>query len=168
MSTSEWAKQVAVWADEWHGDLIKFLARRTSTRADAQDLAQEVYLRLLRVDRTDLVRRPRSYLLRIAANALDYWRLKAQQARPHGSAALDTLESEDDPEDKAIAARRAQRLSADVCKLPVAVRAALTLQIRDGLSYEEIAARMNVSTRMVKRYLLAAYAGLRERVPLDL
>jgi DNA-directed RNA polymerase specialized sigma24 family protein len=36
------------------------------------------------------------------------------------------------------------------------------------LSYEEIAARMNVSTRMVKRYLLAAYAGLRERVPLDL
>src|SRR5579859_686578 len=62
MPTSEWAKQVAVWADEWHGDLIKFLARRTSSRADTHDLAQEVYLRLLRVDRTDLVRRPRSYL----------------------------------------------------------------------------------------------------------
>jgi DNA-directed RNA polymerase specialized sigma24 family protein len=101
MSTSEWAKQVAVWADEWHGDLIKY-ARRTSTRADAQDLAQEVYLRRLRVDRTDLVRRPRSYLLRIAANALDDWRLKAQQARPHGSAALDTLRSADDPELTAI------------------------------------------------------------------
>jgi RNA polymerase sigma-19 factor, ECF subfamily len=168
MTTQDWLRQIAAWADEWHADLIKFLERRTATPADAQDLAQEVYLRLLRVERTDLVRQPRSYLLRIAANVLDDWRLKAQQARPHGAAALETLESPDDPEYTAIADRRAQRLTAELTHLPAAARAALVLQIRDGLSYEEIATKMNVTPRMIKRYLLAAYAGLRARVPSDL
>jgi RNA polymerase sigma factor (sigma-70 family) len=168
MSKTEWPKQVAAWADAWHDDLVRFLARRTSTQADAQDLAQEVYLRLLRVDRTDLVRRPRSYLLRIAANALDDWRLQARQTRPHDSAALDTLESADDPERTAIAQSRAKYLSAEVLRLPGHVRVALVLQIREGLSYEQIAAEMNVSVRMVKRYLLAAYTKLRARLPSDL
>lgn len=168
MTTQDWLNQIAAWADEWHADLIKFLERRTATSADAQDLAQEVYLRLLRVDRTDLIRQPRSYLLRIAANVLDDWRLKAQQARPHGAAELDSLVSPDDPEHTAMADRRTRRLTAELAHLPAPVRAALVLQIRDGLSYEEIAAKMNVSTRMIKRYLLAAYAGLRARVPSDL
>jgi RNA polymerase sigma factor (sigma-70 family) len=168
MSKLEWPKQVAAWADAWHADLMRFLASRTSTRADAQDLAQEVYLRLLRVDRSDLVRRPRSYLLRMAANALDDWRLKAQQAWPHESSLLDTLTAEDDPEHTAMAQSRAKYLAAELLRLPEQLRAALVLHIRDGLSYEEIATEMNVSTRMVKRYLLAAYARLRTRLPSDL
>jgi RNA polymerase sigma factor (sigma-70 family) len=106
--------------------------------------------------------------LRIAANVLDDWRLKAQQARPHGAAELEKLVSPDDPEHNAMAHRRAQCLTAELAHLPAPVRLALVLQIRDGLSYEEIAAQMNVSTRMIKRYLLAAYAGLRASVPSDL
>jgi RNA polymerase sigma factor (sigma-70 family) len=125
MTTQDWLRQIAAWVDEWHADLIKFLERRTATPADAQDLAQEVYLRLLRVERTDLVRQPRSYLLRIAANVLDDWRLKAQQARPHGSAALETLESPDDPEYTVMADKRAQRLTAELAHLPAPVRVAL-------------------------------------------
>jgi DNA-directed RNA polymerase specialized sigma24 family protein len=42
------------------------------------------------------------------------------------------------------------------------------MQVRDGLSYEEIAARMNVTPRMTKRYLLAAFSQLRSRLPRDL
>jgi RNA polymerase sigma-70 factor (ECF subfamily) len=168
MTVLDWSKQIAAWADEWHDDLVRFLLRRRASPSDAEDLAQEVYLRLLRVDRTDLVRQPRSYLLRIAANLLHEWRLKAQQARPHETAALDGLEASDDPEHAAIAERRRQYLAAELMRLTPLERAALVLQIREGLSHEEIAARMNVTPRMVKRYLLAAYAALRSRVSSDL
>jgi RNA polymerase sigma-19 factor, ECF subfamily len=168
MTPPDWSQQIAAWADEWHDDLVKFLARRTATPADAQDLAQEVYLRLLRVDRQDLVRQPRSYLLRIAANLLHEWRLKARQARPHETDELNALQSQDDPEHSAMAMLRARRLTAELDQLPEPVRAAIVLQVRDGLSYEEIATKMNVTPRMIKRYLLTAYASLRARVPSDL
>jgi RNA polymerase sigma factor (sigma-70 family) len=163
-----WSQQIAAWADEWHEDLVKFLARRTSTLADAQDLAQEVYLRLLRVDRLDLVRQPRSYLLRIAANLLYEWRLKARQSRPHQAEALDDLPSQDDPEHDTAATLRGRRLADELSRLPEAARIALVLQIRDGLSYEEMAAKMNVTPRMIKRLLLTALSRLRARVPPDL
>ncbi len=168
MKTPDWSTQIGAWADTWHEDLVKFLARRTSTPADAEDLAQEVYLRLLRVDRQVLVRQPRSYLLRIAANLLHEWRLKARQTHPHDAAELERLEASDSPEQTAIAHRRGIRLTEELLHLAPPVRAALVLQVRDGLSYEEIAARMNVSQRMIKRYLLTAYAWLRARVPPDL
>ncbi|WP_129778653.1 RNA polymerase sigma factor [Peristeroidobacter soli] len=168
MTSSEWSRQIAAWADEWHGDLIKFLARRMATPADAQDLAQEVYLRLARVDRLDLVRRPRSYLLRIAANLLHEWRFKARQVRPHHSEEVDKLTSSDDPERHVLASMRSQRIGVELARLPAPVRAALVLQIRDGLSYEEIAKEMAVTPRMVKRYLLTAYATLRATLPQDM
>src|SRR5687767_9427630 len=98
MTTPEWPQQIVAWADAWHDDLVKFLKRRIATPADAQDLAQEVYLRLLRVERLDLVQQPRSYLLRIAANLLHEWRLKARQTRVHASDELELLVSEDDPQ----------------------------------------------------------------------
>ncbi len=167
MTTPDWSEQIAVWADEWHDDLVKFLARRTQTPADAHDLAQEVYLRLLRVDRSDLVRQPRSYLLRIAANLLHEWRLKARQARPH-DAFLDDLEADESPERATAEALRAKRVDRELTRLAPPVRLALVLQIRDGLSYEEIATEMNVTPRMVKRYLMTAYATLRTRIPAEL
>jgi RNA polymerase sigma-19 factor, ECF subfamily len=169
MTTPDWSRQVAAWADEWHDDLVKFLVRRSATPTDAQDLAQEVYLRLLRVDRSDLIRQPRSYLLRIAANLLHEWRLKTRQNQLHGADLLEALPSQDDPQADTLAALRARRLSAELARLPGPVRIALVLQVRDGLSYEEIAARMNVTPRMIKRYLLAAFAQLRSaRLPKDL
>ncbi len=169
MTTPEWSQQIAAWADEWHDDLVKFLARRTTTAADAQDLAQEVYLRLLRVDRLDLVRQPRSYLLRIAANLLHEWRLKARQSRLHDpSDVLDVLPSQDDPEHDTVASLRGLKLAEELSRLAAPARMALVLQVREGLSYEEIATKMHVTPRMVKRYLLAAFARLRARVPADL
>ncbi|MDE2052995.1 MAG: hypothetical protein KGL45_03465 [Gammaproteobacteria bacterium] len=46
--------------------LSRFLAARLRNAADIADLAQEVYLRLLRVERHDQIRNPEAYLLTIA------------------------------------------------------------------------------------------------------
>jgi DNA-directed RNA polymerase specialized sigma24 family protein len=45
-------------ASEFGEDLLRFLARRVRTAIDAHDLAQEAYVRLLRLDRKDLIRDP--------------------------------------------------------------------------------------------------------------
>jgi RNA polymerase sigma factor (sigma-70 family) len=168
MTNPEWSRQVGTWAEEWHGDLVQFLIRRTNMPADAQDLAQEVYLRLLRADRLDLIHQPRSYLLRIAANVLYEWRLKARRSQSVPDEYFDDLPSADNPEHGTATVQRNRRLSDELSRLPPAARIALVLHVRDGLSYEQIGARMHVTRRMIKRYLHVAYARLRTRVPLDL
>jgi RNA polymerase sigma factor (sigma-70 family) len=167
MTAVEWSTQIASWAEEWHGDLLKFLARRTSVPADAHDVAQEVYLRLLRVDRLHLIRQPRSYLLRIAANVLYEWHLRDRRQQQVPIDELEYLPSEESPEHRTAATLRSELLSIEVSRLPAPMRIALVLQVRDGLSYQQIAARMKVTPRMVKRYLLTAFARLRSRVPAD-
>ncbi len=168
MSPLDWSKQISGWVDEWHEDLLRFLAGRAVARDDAEDLAQEVYLRLLRVDRNDLIRQPRSYLMRIAANLLHEWRLRSRQARPHDAESLEGLEAEDCPESSAMQLQRRKHLVRELQRLPPHVQAALILQTREELTHEQIAARMNVSPRMVKRYLLTAYSALRNRLPGDM
>jgi len=47
-------------ANDYGLDLIRFIAKRVRTLADARDLAQEAYVRLLRMERKDLIRHPRA------------------------------------------------------------------------------------------------------------
>lgn len=57
-------------------DLVRFLARRVRAGVDARDLAQEAYVRLLRLDRKDLIREPLAYVYRVASNLLHEFELK--------------------------------------------------------------------------------------------
>src|SRR5579862_8442386 len=63
-------------AEDCGNDLVRFIAKRLRSAADARDLAHEAYVRLLRVKRGDLIRDPRAYLYRIAANILYEFELK--------------------------------------------------------------------------------------------
>src|SRR3984885_2376818 len=57
-------------------DLVRFIAKRLRSVADAHDLAHEAYVRLLRLKRKDLIRDPQAYLYRIAVNILYEFELK--------------------------------------------------------------------------------------------
>ena len=59
-------------------DLLRFLRSRLPQESDAEDLAQEVYLRLLRVKDRDRIENQRAYVLRVAANIANEWRLLAR------------------------------------------------------------------------------------------
>src|SRR5580704_1341256 len=60
------------------GDLQRFLARRVGHAQDADDLAQEVFARLLRIRDADLVRKPLAYLLGIATHVVRAFRQRKQ------------------------------------------------------------------------------------------
>lgn len=62
---------VARWYDEYHLRLLSFLRANLRAESDAEDISQEVYLRLLRIPEERVVEHPRAYLLRVAANVIN-------------------------------------------------------------------------------------------------
>ncbi len=148
--------------------LQAFFYRRIRTKSDAADLAQEVYLRLLRVSDTEAIRNPEAYLYTVAGNLL---KENAVADRRHARSAdveeadelqaLEGLSGFDTPLDTQ---RRIERLRVVLAQLPPKCRAAVVLQYRYELSYQEIADRLEVSPHMVKKYLTQALGHCRRRM----
>jgi RNA polymerase sigma factor (sigma-70 family) len=153
---------------EHRGALQAFLYRRIRRRPDAAELAQDVYVRLLRVPDIGAIRDPGAYLYTVASNlARDHARRERQ-----GRTVLDVddpLVQEELAELPGIAGQldaeqRVKRLSEVLHQLPPKCHAALVLRYWQGLSYEEIAQRLGVSTHMVKKYLSQAIVHCRRRM----
>src|SRR5690606_14449266 len=56
--------------------LHRYLLRHLRKSQDANDLAQEVYLRLLRLERSELVRQPNAYLFFVASQVVSQFQLR--------------------------------------------------------------------------------------------
>jgi RNA polymerase sigma-70 factor (ECF subfamily) len=148
--------------------LQSFFYRRIRTKSDAPDLAQEVYVRMLRVSDTDAIRNPELYLYTVASNlvkehaVLDRWQARgvnvdeANIQQQLGE--LPTLDGQLD------VTQRVARLRTVLAQLSPKCRAAVVLQYRHGLTYQEIGERLNVSPHMVKKYLAQALAHCRRRM----
>jgi RNA polymerase sigma factor (sigma-70 family) len=151
---------VAGLATRYGQRLRRFLAARLRNAGDAPDLAQEVYLRLLRIDRHELIRNPEAYLFTVASHLLSEYTLR-QTAAPivvdigELFGELHTV-ADDDPSETADRQQRIQALARVVEKLSPKARAALLLHRRDGYTLEEIAGELGVSRDMVKKHLAKA------------
>lgn len=152
------------------GWLQGYFRRRLAQPADAQDLAQEVYLRLLRIDRGEAaaIADPEAYLFTVAANLVkeqavlqrrralqvDFAQVYPALEAPEEEGAEEALDRE----------LREQRLAAALQRLPPRHRAVMLMQYREGLSYADIAQRLGVSTHMVKKYVVKALALCRQEL----
>jgi RNA polymerase sigma-19 factor, ECF subfamily len=156
---------------EYHAALHEFLTKRLRSAQDASDAMQEVFLRLLRLERGDLVRNPQAYLYGIASHVIREFRvrarrerhlrdlkaieLRAQQARPLApDEAADNLGTEN-------------QLEQALAKLSPAELRILVYDRCDGLSHEEIARKMGLSAHTVKKYFFRALALLRTQLDQD-
>ncbi len=157
-------KTAAQWFERWQRLIRHALSGRLRRKEDVDDMAQEVYLRLLRARHLDLVRSPRSYLYRVAVNVAEEWRLRAPQSMEHSSEPLEVLYAADDPVEATGQIEQDRAVQRSLKALPLASRTALTLQLRDGKTYEEIADHMGVTRRAVKRYVANGYAELRQEL----
>jgi RNA polymerase sigma-70 factor (ECF subfamily) len=150
--------------EQYHEELHRFLMRRLHSSQHAQDLAQEAYLRLLRVERPELVRQPRAYLYRIAVNLVSEFRLRARRdlitydSDTLARAAERIIEA---PADECERTADAQQIELILDQLPPLYRAIFVLRKRDGLSYPEIAEQLEISVHTVKKYLARAVAKCR-------
>lgn len=149
-------------------ELHRFLARRMHRPQDIEDLVQEVYIRLLKMENADFVRNPRAYIMTIAANVANDFMTKARRTQDHlvvDSAVVEHVSENpsDYPVDRLASQISTQKqLSSALAKLPPIHQAVLLMHARDGYKYEEIAARLKVSVHQVERYLASAKQALME------
>ena len=96
------------------------------------------------------------------ASVIADWRAgqKSYETRPPEE--LDVAVDADDSAECYDRARRRERVERALAALPAHYRSAVVLKTRHGLSYGEIAGHLGISERMVKRYIVKAYARLRD------
>lgn len=161
------SQRIAEWARTWNASLTRYLRRRLPGRIDPEDLAQEVYVRLLRVEQLEHIKEPQAYLYRVASNVAAEWRMRAVHARPHSDAELENLVAAATPESLLDDEQVAAQLDSALESMTPMVRAVMYLKLREDMSHEEIANHLGVTQRMVRRMLTTGYAQLRARIEFD-
>ena len=155
------------------GDLVRFLAARCGSQAVAEDLAQELYLKLAVRDREAEVANPAALLYRMALNVmLDRARGEPRAAardaawRQIARTELGGVDiAEEPPADEAAAsAQRLRQLVAAVQDLPPQAGRAFRLHKLQGLSHAETARVMGLSVKAVEKHVSAALKALTARL----
>jgi RNA polymerase sigma-19 factor, ECF subfamily len=150
--------------EKFRAQLHQFLVRRLRGEQGADDLAQEVYLRLLRMEKSELVRQPQAYVYTIASHVASQFRMREERSLvKFDSQALQ--QAAEDPRhvlpDELAEQLSAQRLVAKMLQdLPAMHRAVLVLCKRDGMSWDETAEKLGISVHTVKKYLYEAKARI--------
>ncbi|NVI84772.1 sigma-70 family RNA polymerase sigma factor [Janthinobacterium sp. BJB401] len=146
---------------EHHGWLYGWLRGKLGNRAEAADLAQDTFLRLLgKRDLTPLapLREPRGYLATIARGLLiDRYRRQALE-----QAYLEALAQQAEPttisaETHAIIIETLLAIDRLLDSLGARTRAIFLLAQIEELSYVDISRRLGVSLPTVKKHLVRAY-----------
>ncbi|MDO9107342.1 MAG: sigma-70 family RNA polymerase sigma factor [Methylovulum sp.] len=139
-------------------ELVIFLFRRVSCRETANDLLQDLFLRLVSVKSSEPIHNHRAFLYRIAANvATDY-------LRRHQS---DLLEWEDDktlaaenvaasPEQHLLNMQELELCEQTLGKLSPLCQKIFMLSRFDGLTHQQIADELGISTSWVEKNIIKA------------
>jgi RNA polymerase sigma-70 factor, ECF subfamily len=149
----------AVWRD-LHDQLLGFIARRVRTHEDAEDILQEVMLRIHRhsgdLEQADRVT---GWIYRIASNAIvDYYRKPARRELLAGERVVDVAEPFDNGSPSVADESCTPELRGELARcllplierLPDSYRQALVVTELDGVTQAEAAARLGLSVSGMK------------------
>ncbi|VCU68653.1 putative RNA polymerase sigma factor FecI [Pigmentiphaga humi] len=143
------------WLDRW-------LRRKLGHAADAADLTQDTFLRVLgrlhaQPAAALIVREPYRYLATIANGLVaDHWRRQRVEQAYLEELARRPEALAPSPEERLVAVQTLCELDAMLDRLPAKARRAFLLARLDGLGCGEIAGVLGVSDRMVRKYLAQA------------
>lgn len=145
------------------GPLYRFVLRTMRDRAVAEELFQDIWMRVIEArGRYRVEAKFTTWLYTIAQNRLaDHWRrrgLKLVDLEGHDAPAPVA----DEPAARAEGRQRLQRFAAALAALPEAQRAAFLMHEESGLGLAEIAAATGVGEETAKSRLRYAFAKLRE------
>jgi RNA polymerase sigma-70 factor (ECF subfamily) len=144
--------------------VLTFLTRMVRDRARAEELTQDVFVRIYNAaERYEAKARFSTYVFGIAhnlaLNELARAHRKHEQSRSDLTE-LGAIDPSPGPEEKLDAERMRQRLERALARLPERQRAAVLLRSEQGLDYEEIAGSLETTVASVKSLLHRAREGL--------
>lgn len=139
-----------------HGWLKSWLTRKLQSAFDADDIAQDTFLRVMVSETLSTIRDPRSFLCTIAKRVMvDLFRRNALEKAYLEMLAL-MPEGERSPEERESQLETLQLLDSMLDGLNGKTREAFLLSQLDGLTYSEIAHKLGVSISSVKKYVAKA------------
>ncbi len=144
---------------EHHGWLQVWLRRRLGCSHSAADLAQDTYLRvLLRPQVLPTLREPRAYLTTLAKGVVsEHWRRQALERAYLETLALIPEARAFSPEERLELLQTLDEIDAMLDGLAARAREAFLLSQLEGLTYGQIASRLDISERTVKRYMAQGF-----------
>jgi RNA polymerase sigma-70 factor (ECF subfamily) len=150
-----------------HGALLSFLRMRLRVSHDADDVAQESYIRMMQYEGSREIRSPSSMLFRIAINvANDLGRSELARRAPD-QCTLDDVELVSDlpSAEREIGARQdLELLQAAIAQLSPKCRNVFLLSRTHMMTYPEIANHCGISLKMVEKHVSRALAVCAKKV----
>ena len=154
-------------------NLVRVFAVRLRSLEAAEELIQELYLKLAGLKDSETIDNPSAFLFRCAANLmLDRSRQERRsQSRDHHwhqthrmSAGGEDLDDQPSAEDQMAARQRLQRVSAIVEAMPPQMGRAFRLHKFEGLSHAETAKAMGISVSAVEKHISAGLKMLLKKL----
>ena len=162
------SKLVRQLFEEHNRALIRFLVAKLSSEAEAQEVAQEAYVRLLRLEDASAASFLRAHLFSIAANlAVDRLRQRQVRIRNSPQDLFEDLLTRPGPDREVFAQQELETVKGALKKLPEKCRRAFLLHVFEGHSVREIAERMQLTDRMIRHYVARAMTVCRECLDQD-
>ena len=160
-----WAEQVSAWTVRYGPALKGFFLRRVKESSEAEDLMQEVFLRLLQRKSAEVIERPEQYLFQTAANVLrDHLRRDAVRRRDTHVELPETIEDTGfSPERVLLGRDRLNRVLSALEDLDPKTRAVFVLYHFDGMKQAAIAEKLGVSLSTIEKGLARANKKLIEQ-----
>ena len=157
------AERIHLVVREHHEQLVAFLIRKTNSPEIANELAQDTYEKLMRLDNFQNISNLKAYVFQIASNlAIDLARRRSlhrnyvsTQHRRGSEPAGDTL-SEPSAEELVLVRERLERLQSAIDLLPQKCRRVFLMHRLENRTYPEIAKLMSISVSMVEKYIIQA------------
>jgi RNA polymerase sigma-70 factor (ECF subfamily) len=157
-------------------DLVRFFAARLRSMSAAEDLIQDLYIRVASLDPDERLENPSAYLYRLASNlmldrlrserrsgARDSAWLQSNRLEMGGEATADEPSAE-----QSVAGRqRLSQVARAISDLPPKTRRAFELHKLEGLTQEETARALGVSRKTVEKQISSALQRLLAKLAED-
>lgn len=170
LESNEVADQRATYSQttlyEEHGRAIfGYLRLHTRSPEDAEDLLLEVFLAALEQDNLSALAHTEqlAWLRRVAHNKLlNTYRRASRHPQVALEAIVDTLLTEDSPEQSALQQEERRQLRTYLARLPALQQQILQLRYSDGLRCAEIALLLNKREAAIRKLLSRSVLSLRQ------
>jgi len=143
--------------------LIQYFRKRGASTAEAEELAQDVFVRILSSAGFAAADNPEAFLFTVASNVLrDRHRMLKVRAALPAQDLMDAsvIDAPVDPERATAARRRSAQVAAVLRGLDPEVRRVFLLNRFEGYSYRQLSAQLGVTVAEIRRRMAVAIEAL--------
>ncbi|ULQ48006.1 sigma-70 family RNA polymerase sigma factor [Flagellatimonas centrodinii] len=155
-------------ARQYSKALNRFFANRVNNPADAEDMVQKVFVRVMQRSRNEPIEHVQRYLFQVAASVLND---ELRRARSHHENAHDSfdevehpLRNDITPEREVMGEQSISRMIAALQELPPRTREVYVLRAMRRHKFNDIATQLRISNRAAQGHMARALAHIAKAI----